>query len=530
MLFSFARNITGMARFSLPQKSLIAIGLSSLLGLVWNLPYLVWYIFLVFGLLLRLLDGEESIGRQTLFLIFPFTLCWNVSTLWWVWNASPSGAISMALANTIILACPWILYSVTQRQCCSSLLAYLVWIATQLSVEYLHYNWEGNFPWLNVGNIFSYIPSTVQWISYTGIAGISLWILLVNAVLHFIISRDKWSNRWFGCMVMLIAFPMLGSMAWQSIHNEFNQKAEQPVLILQPNIDTYTQKFDENTIYQQVDKFLRLSATAQQRISDTGSTLWVWPETCIPPLMNAHYIDYEPILKPVHNYLIQHPNIQILMGVSLYDDRAKKNTRLYNAAILLNSKGVQGLHIKSKLVPGAEQIPFQKQLQFLDKFIINLGGASGSLSEDTTLHLFMLSPKHKFSTTICYESVFGEYTANFIKNGSMFIALITNDDWWGNTPGHVQHFNYARLRAIENRRYIVRSANTGISAIIDAYGNVISPQLSYKQEGTIVGKIPMITYETFYTQHGDYIYRGAFILLLLSVGYMFFALIIRKVR
>jgi apolipoprotein N-acyltransferase len=149
----------------------------------------------------------------------------------------------------------------------------------------------------------------------------------------------------------------------------------------------------------------------------------------------------------------------------------------------------------------------------MKKFVINLGGTSGGLGKDKEPSNFTDVNKVQYAPVICYESVFGEYVTDYVKKGANVICIITNDAWWGNTAGYKQHFEYAKLRAIENRRYVARSANTGISGFIDDEGKTIQ-KTKWNEEIAINGKVK-VNYEiTFYTKYGDCIaYMAAFYLL-----------------
>jgi len=141
--------------------------------------------------------------------------------------------------------------------------------------------------------------------------------------------------------------------------------------------------------------------------------------------------------------------------------------------MMLNNKGIQLYH-KSKLVPFVERIPFPRLFKPLEKFSINLGGTVGSLGEQEERTVFTsANGLIKAAPIICYESVYGEYVTDYVKNGANILCVITNDGWWRDTPGYRQHFNYACLRAIETRRSIVQSANTGISGFINQRGEIL---------------------------------------------------------
>jgi len=222
------------------------------------------------------------------------------------------------------------------------------------------------------------------------------------------------------------------------------------------------------------------------------------------------------------SWLSEHPTIQILTGAStgkvLTDKDAHKPTarisrngtvyEVFNAALLISKQQETQVFHKSKLVPGAEMTPFSSLLKpIFDKFPVKLGGTIGNFGTNDSLQNFNTF-KGKFTPVICYESVFGEYVSSFNSLGSKWICIITNDGWWGDTFGHQQHNSYARLRAIENRKYVVRSANTGISSVINPLG-MVEQFLPYGESGIIETTIIKSNKNTFYAQHGDYIGRLA---------------------
>jgi len=162
-------------------------------------------------------------------------------------------------------------------------------------------------------------------------------------------------------------------------------------------------------------------------------------------------------------------------------------------------------------------------LKPLENFAFDLGGTVGSLGVDKERTVFARpSDNLKIAPVICYESVFGAYVTQYIRKGANLIFVITNDGWWGDTPGHRQHFTFSQLRAIETRRSVARSANTGISAFINQRGD-ISQVTKYWEPAVIRQKINANYELTFYVRYGDYIGRiSAFVavfLILISISY-----------
>jgi apolipoprotein N-acyltransferase len=221
--------------------------------------------------------------------------------------------------------------------------------------------------------------------------------------------------------------------------------------------------------------------------------------------------------------LKRYPNLNILVGGSTsYEfgsgeeitNTARKYTDAdiyydaYNTAIMVNVRDGLQLYHKSKLTPGVEVLPTYKHFKLLESLAIDLGGTIGSLGTDKIRKVYTAVNAVEVSPAICYESIFGEFFSEFVKNGARVMIIITNDGWWGNSPGHRQHYSFASLRAIETRRSIARSANTGISAFIDQRGDPYEVT-GYWVPAAIKGTVNANDKLTFYVRHGDYIARIA---------------------
>ena len=179
-----------------------------------------------------------------------------------------------------------------------------------------------------------------------------------------------------------------------------------------------------------------------------------------------------------------------------------------------------------QLVVGVEKMPYTEYLGFLRKLTIRLGGTFRSHGEqEFRENLYTRSDSTGISPVICYESIFGEYVTDYIREGSQFIFVITNDGWWGDTPGYRQHHSYSRLRAIETRRSVARSANTGISSFINQRGEILQ-RTRYWEQAALRGTINANDGLSFYTRHGDYIARIAYFFALLVFLYTITRIII----
>jgi apolipoprotein N-acyltransferase len=177
----------------------------------------------------------------------------------------------------------------------------------------------------------------------------------------------------------------------------------------------------------------------------------------------------------------------------------------YNTALQFDTTHELKIYHKSKLVPGSEKMPFPKYLKYLERFALDLGGTKGSLGVQDERTVFV-HPKLQtgIAPVICYESIYGDYVSEYIRNGADFIFIMTNDGWWDDTPGYKQHLAYGTLRAIETRKAIARSANTGISCFINIKGEIEQPQ-GWWTAAAIRQVIRSQEGMTFYSKHGDYI-------------------------
>ena len=242
-------------------------------------------------------------------------------------------------------------------------------------------------------------------------------------------------------------------------------------------------------------------------------------ESAIQEGIWLHEIDKVKALNTLHNFVKRFPQLAFVIGGTTYewvprgmeDDfpaRQIGNTDKFyychNSALLIDTVNLQHRN-KSQLTPAVEAIP--EWMGFLKNYSITMGIARGTLKTDPESKVLTFDG-HKVGVPICYESAFGEYVSSFCKKGADLLFVITNDGWWGHTPGYRQHFDFSKLRAIENRRCIARSANTGRSGFINQRGDVVQ-QTHYWVPDAIRATLKANTEVTFYAQHGDYLSRIA---------------------
>lgn len=407
-------------------------------------------------------------------------LGWNLTTTWWVYYASAAGAVAMMFLNTLFMCLPFLILRKVQKQKPLSFAIFALFTVLWVLYEYGHHRWDLSWPWLALGNGFSASPSWIQWYEFTGTLGGTIWVLWVNIGvfwgLKYGLSKLKWA------LVSVTALPLLVSVIWMQTVN-IQEGTPQNVAVLQPSFNPWNEKFDRDPIDMQ---------TEMQDLSKQGidsSTDWLlWPETCLVRSIEVDYLDRNAqVLMLQRDLLSVFPQMQLLTGfhgVKYYQSNVKptRSARksaydpnvyydVYNSALCLKNNRVPTYYHKSKLVPGTEQMPFIYTIPFLESLAISLDENSITGSLGVSDSAYALGEGNPVAPIICYESIYGDYIRGYIKRGATWLGIVTNDAWWENTPGHKQHYSYAKLRAIEFRKWIARSANTGISGFIDPRGN-----------------------------------------------------------
>ncbi len=467
---------------------------------------------------------------------------WVLLTTWWVYISTPVGIVATVLVNTSLVGGSFYLFHITHRRFSSEAAAYIALIGYMLTAEFIHLHWDLNFPWLNLGNGFAAYPKLIQWYEYTGVFGGSLWILLVNILLFFFV-RDriimKICRRTVGIRMagtlLLIIIPMV--ISWYMYHHYAEKANPVDVVVVQPNIDPYNEEYDLDPMVV-TERMLALAAEKSDSLTDFA----VFPESAIQEYIFEDRFDHSPSIARLKNFNQNYARMNVITGISTRkvflpgeplsaSARQFKDTTQYydsyNTALFVAHDGSIQKYHKSRLTPGVELMPYLDVLPFLKKFAIDLGGTTGSLGVNKDQTPFIISNNLKVAPCICYESVYGSFMNRFVQNGANVIFVITNDGWWGNTPGHRQHMFFSVIRAIETRRSIARSANTGISCFINQRGD-ISQRTSYWVPAAIREKINANDKITFYVKHGDYIGHISIALAIISLLFTIFTSIIKQ--
>jgi apolipoprotein N-acyltransferase len=468
---------------------------------------------------------RENMADNSRFSIFWYSflsfVIWNILTTYWIYNSTLVGAIAAIFLNSLFMSMIFTLFHITHRNLKQEILSYLALITYWISFEFVHLHWDLNWPWLNLGNGLAGYHKWIQWYEFTGTFGGSLWILLVN-ILIYIALKDYFKTKQFGksfyraliIAALLIVMPIGTSLL---IYKNYNEKISPiSVVVIQPNIDPYKEQYDLAPRIV-LDRILKLADEKTDSLTD----FVVAPESAIQEYVWEDQIDLSESANVLKRFIAKHKHSAMVIGISSrklfmpgepLSATARKFTDVdkfydsYNTALFYDKSGKIQRYHKSKLTPGVEMMPYPKIFKFTEKYAIDLGGTVGSLAIDPQRVPFNAEKGLKIAPVICYESAYGEFIKGFVRNGANAIFVITNDGWWGNSPGHRQHFLFSVLRAIETRRSIARSANTGTSAFIDQLGDV-SQATPYWVPAVIKQNINTNDKITFYVRYGDYIAR-----------------------
>lgn len=500
-----------------PKNIFYALLSGILLGAAWY-PPLTLLIFVGFvPLLLSTSTIHNSEVRKKSLRIWSLSffafLIWNIVATWWVYKASFEGALLAIGCNSLLMSWVFLLWYKTETRIFGGLKFWLL-IPIWLAWEYGHTLWDLTWTWLTLGNSFSNMHNLVQWYEFTGVSGGSLWALSVSVLLcHALIKEEKGFRAYLRPLTALAA-PMLLSVLILAVrHIDTVKKIN--VTIIQPNIDPYNSKFNESFAQQ----LGRLHQQLIERKPDPNTELVVLPETfIIDDIDESNYRQSADLNNTITLMKVHFPKAAILTGASsmhVFADGEQLSSTArkfydsdryfdaFNTAIYIDTARRVTFYHKSKLVPGVERMPFPAIFKYFEKYAIDLGGTSGSIGTQDERTVFNDNIYgYRLAPCICYESVYGDFMGSYMRGGAQAIAIITNDGWWGTTPGHRQHLSYAKLRAIESRKQIARSANTGISCFIDEFGTITQPQ-PYWEFAVINGELALNDVRTFFVRFGD---------------------------
>ena len=538
------------------RENILIWGLIALFAVLMSIPYIIPQTGLLaligFVPLLCMDRIVTMLGRKKVWIYhYSAFVLWNAITTFWVCNATVGGGLFAIFANAFQMSLVFGLFRLSRKKFSGSL-PYIFLAVAWIAWERFYFDAEISWPWLVLGNAFARTTWAIQWYEFTGALGGSLWVWACNlGIFGFMasLSNGSWAcynNKAriaaISAFTAIIAIPIISSAVIKGRYAGAMDEGESlPVLIVQPNIDPYN-KFQAMSQEQQnalLEGMVKDALKERKADSTAGPLLIVTPETFTSDIIVGQY-DRSRTWRRFTTLLADYPDVNMLFGASSYDyifaEKAPSHNARYlqdglwveshNSALMTDGTKRTEIFHKSKLVVAVEKTPYPAIFCKIDDLLGGVMGRCVGQEEISLLKVRSLDGQSiPVGCAVCYESVYGEYYCDYIRKGAKAMTIITNDAWWGNTPGYRQHLSYASLRAIETRRAIARCANTGISAIIAPDGEIIQPT-PWWEPAVIENRIPLRDDITFFVAHGDICGRLCtflFCLLLLSLAVRFAA-------
>ena len=502
-----------------------------------SLPYLVPHLgFLSLVALVPLLCAERIAtisGKKRFFWwYFAAFLAFNLATTWWVCKATVGGGLFASFYSALFMSAIFAVFRVARKRF-SGIVPYIFlaasWIAWErFNLTHAQLSW----PWLILGNAFGRSVSLVQWYEITGALGGSLWVWLSNiAVFSLLVSLSD--GRWWRwntkarvaaivSTVLVTLGPAIASEIRFATYEERSDAGTLDVVLAQSNFDPwhklhYTPQSEQNAqVIGLFEKHLH------SRENSDSLLLMLIPESFSSDIW-LNDPEAAPTWRSFSALVASQANANLIFGASTHEAfrRASAPSPLarqmkdgtwyqsYNTAFITDGVTYSDHRNKCKLVVGAESTPYPKIFAPIDDM---LGGLMGRCVPDRQARCFEIRGRGeddrrlRTGVAICYESIYPELCKQYVDDGAQMLSVITNDGWWGDTPGYRQHFSYSRLRAIELRRDVARCANTGISGFINQRGDVVS-QSGWWVPDVLESKVNLSSEKTFFATYGDIVGR-----------------------
>lgn len=456
-----------------------------------------------------------SISRAT----FLFSFFFSITTIYWVgsWSSEADpflmmGGAALLLAYPCVMLIPSTLYYLAKKvfpKIDALWLFPIFWV----TLEHLLTLTDLRFPWLLLGHGLAKFNLFIQGADIIGTNGLSLVVAYINVLIFKAFFKKK-ENKKLRLKPLIVAFTIFLCMMIYGVHKDSSFKISDrkvKVGIVQPDLNPWD-KWEMGNLGDLLNLYLSLS----QKCVDEGAEVILWPETALP--VYAFGGTYQAVEKTIFKFLDTN-KVSLLTGMpdiiyyydlnnlpedAKFSQQGNYYYRTYNAMLGLNpgSREIQR-YGKMKLVPLGERVPFVDQFAFLgDIFKWGVGITGWNVGQDTTVFKVFRNENDtiKVSGLVCYESVFPVFVAAFVQKGAEMITVVTNDSWYGKSSGPYQHKDFAILRAVENRRSVVRCANGGVSCIINAKGE-IEAETELFTRTYLVGEVPLQSEKTFYSEN-----------------------------
>lgn len=481
-------------------------------------PLFLFFAFIPYFFVLEKRTSLLRINQGNYLLVFIL----SIITIYWVgsWQSKADPFLMMGggvllFFYPVVFMIPSTLYYLSSKVFKGK---FIIWLFPifWVTAEYLLTLTDLKFPWLTLGHGLAKFTSFIQIADIIGAFGLSLVVLYINVFLFKAAKSIKEKSGKYLLQISLAGILFLIPVIYGAVKLGNYEQAENKIRvgIIQPDIDPW-HKWEVGSLNDLVDLYFNLS----QKCIDQGAELIIWPETALPVYLLSG--SYQSIVDTIYHFLRVN-RVHLMTGmpdIRFYSNKeeAPKNSKYaeaadyyyttYNAILLFapDEDEIQR-YGKMHLVPLGEKTPFVDQIPFLADLLKWGVGLSGwNTGQDTTVFKAYINSKEvKIGGLVCYESVFPVFVTHFVERGAQYLVVVTNDSWYGNSSGPYQHKEFAALRAVENRRAVVRSANGGISCLIDERGITLAETKMFTRDFLIVD-VPLNDEKTFYTNNPFYI-------------------------
>lgn len=461
----------------------------------------------------------------------------NLIVSYWLMMATLGGGIAAIIAKACVMALALIPFSIFVRRWPEN---HPLWMPSLITAwvfaEGIDFYWDLSYPWLLLGNAWANQPWAYQYVSYTGVLGLSAWLVWTSLAFRNYIFHvgEKRTNKRFVFLLSLL-LPLLLSTSLWVYRSQFSPIEDQNdqirVLLIQPNHDSYA-PYNGYTNYQEsLDALIDLT---EEHLESNPDVIY-WPENALDPFITNQGANiYErqvqravnrwntPLISGLTYREYYQPAIDSLPPI-VRERESGRPWQVFNAAAGFFPYQPKQVYKKMRLVPLVEKLPFEKQLVATNLLGINWEEWT-LFGRGKQLNHYKLATQNNDTTLapalICYDSVYPELITSDFSRQAGFLAVITNDGWWGRSSGHIQHFALSRLRAVESGKYLVRAANNGISGIITPWGQA-QQATEYWTKTAVSAEVPIINTQSFFSRWGTWFFYLCSIFCLSWLGYCY---------
>jgi apolipoprotein N-acyltransferase len=480
---------------------------------------------LAIAIWVEIIRGASS-HRQALTYLFYGLLPANLVVSYWLTMATIGGGIAAVLAKAVVMSLmlfPFILLIRTTHYK-ASIFQVFVLTAAWIFAEGIDLYWDLSYPWLWIGNAWAEVPILYQYISFTGIFGLSAWVVFTALFLHkwlFLSPKVAEQNKSATVFISIVLMPVICSISMYYFAGKKEISAlpdsnKLNALLVQPNHDSYAEYSGFSSYTEALDALIAQTDSAITKQTE----IIYWPENALDPYLTN---------RQVNVYQMKVQNAVTRWGIPLvtgstyreYYDKEKeilplvvrnRNTqapvKLFNSAVAFQPFNKEPIIVykKMRLVPLVEKLPFEEFL--VSTHLFGFDWEEWSLfgkGKDLVIYDLIKGKKALAPALICYDSAYPELGFLAANGNANYLAVITNDGWWGNSSGHIQHLALSRLRAVESGKWLVRAANNGISGVISPKGN-LSQETEYWTKTSVSATIPLINDATFFSTYGNWFF------------------------